>query len=271
MRCIFCLSDSAQSRSKEHIIPESLGNKSHILPRGVVCDSCNNYFSREVEKPFIDTPAIELLRFHQALESKRGRIPPINGAILPNVPVKVTRHADLNSTSVDVPIEAYEWLATAKRGTLILPTSLPLPAGSIVSRFLAKVGLEAMAERLCNHPEGLDYLCDELQLNPIRTHARRGRYPSWPIHMRRIYDANGKIYRSDGLAEQIVHEFDFLVTPANEWYFVLAIFGFEFVINMGGPDIEGYIHWLAENNNESPLYAGKNFSAHQKPIRGDGD
>jgi len=38
MRCIFCMNDSSDSRSKEHIIPESLGNEAHILPRGIVCD-----------------------------------------------------------------------------------------------------------------------------------------------------------------------------------------------------------------------------------------
>jgi len=31
MRCIFCQEYSTNSKSVEHIIPESLGNKSHIL------------------------------------------------------------------------------------------------------------------------------------------------------------------------------------------------------------------------------------------------
>ena len=43
---------STNSRSKEHIVPQSLGGTEHILPPGVVCDKCNNYFSRAVEKPF---------------------------------------------------------------------------------------------------------------------------------------------------------------------------------------------------------------------------
>jgi hypothetical protein len=40
----------------------------------------------------------------------------------------------------------------------------------------------------------------------------------------------------------------------NECYFVLAIFGVEYVINIAGPSIDGYRQWLKENNEKSPLY-----------------
>ena len=45
MQCIFCHTDSSTSISVEHIIPESLGNKHHFLPKGYVCDECNHYFA----------------------------------------------------------------------------------------------------------------------------------------------------------------------------------------------------------------------------------
>jgi len=67
MRCLFCKCDSSSSRSVEHVIPESLGNHSLTLPPGVVCDNCNNYFSRKVEKPFLESGAVLLLRFHQEI------------------------------------------------------------------------------------------------------------------------------------------------------------------------------------------------------------
>jgi hypothetical protein len=79
--CLFCKKESSASRSQEHIIPESLGNTKHVLPAGVVCDQCNNYFSREVEKPFLESAAVTLLRFHQAIPNKRGRVPAINGIV----------------------------------------------------------------------------------------------------------------------------------------------------------------------------------------------
>ncbi len=48
----FCKQCSDLSNSVEHIIPESLGNKNHVLPKGIVCDRCNNYFTLKIEKMF---------------------------------------------------------------------------------------------------------------------------------------------------------------------------------------------------------------------------
>lgn len=75
MRCIFCKQDSATSKSVEHIVPESLGNKEHVLPIGAVCDDCNQYFARKVERPVLESPMFCLLRANMVIPNKRGRIP----------------------------------------------------------------------------------------------------------------------------------------------------------------------------------------------------
>lgn len=254
MRCIFCRMDSAASLSREHIIPESLGNTSLVLPKGVVCDKCNNYFSREVERPFLESPAIRALRFDQGLESKKGRVPSITGLIMPDIPAVVTRFPRRDFTSVAVPPETIEILERSREGTLILPLGGPPPDAQVVSRFMAKVALEAMAKRVIGIEGGQEYICDERQLDPLREHARYNRLSHWPVHARTIYDANAKTSTSGDRSEQIIHESDFLVTSSSEWFFVLAIFGLELTINLGGPEIEGYRHWLRENNEISPLY-----------------
>lgn len=268
MRCLFCKKDSSASKSVEHIIPESLGNKKHVLRRGIVCDSCNNYFSREVERPFLESRGVRTLRFNQALESKKGRIPPISGVMTPDIPAIITKYKKPSPfvASVAIPIEAWEAVSNAKGGKLYFPMAHPLPIGGVVSRFVAKVALEFMAARLSPYPEGLEYLCDEEQLDQLRDHARRGSTPIWPVHKRRIYDADGKTFSPDGSAEQVVHESDFLVTKSNEWYFVLAIFGEEMAINLGGPEIEGYELWLKENDGKSPLYLGRNADGYSMPV-----
>ena len=92
MRCLFCKKNSDDSKSVEHIVPESLGNVSYVLPKGVVCDKCNNYFSRKVEKPFLDLPAVQSLRFHQVIPSKRDNVPSINAMLGSGYPVIVNRH-----------------------------------------------------------------------------------------------------------------------------------------------------------------------------------
>ncbi|TQI66816.1 HNH endonuclease [Clostridium sp. KNHs216] len=89
MRCLFCKQDSSNSKSVEHIIPESLGNTTSILPKGVICDKCNNYFARKVEQPFMESIDILTLRFREAIPDKRGLVPPINGFSYGGIPVKV--------------------------------------------------------------------------------------------------------------------------------------------------------------------------------------
>ncbi len=259
MQCLFCKQDSSSSRSFEHIIPESLGNTKCKLPPGVVCDKCNNYFSRQVEKPFLELGAILQLRFHQEIPSKRGRVPSINGFLAQNFPAIVHRvPKSYFKALVQVEPEAIEHILRLGKGRLIFPAVGPYPSKLILSRFLAKVAIEAMADRLLLYPEGLKYLVNETQLDPIRNHARRGEIQDWPINIRRIYDANQGWIDEKGSEVQMVHEFDILWTPWNEWYLVLAIFGLELVINYGGPEIDGYKHWLSENNHVSPLYWGKN-------------
>jgi hypothetical protein len=260
MRCIFCKADSAGSRSKEHIIPESLGNSFHVLPQGIVCDKCNNYFSREVERPFLESGPVRCLRFDQSLVSKRGKIPPIAGVIAPvMVPAVMTKFASGSIVGrLSVPEQAAPALLQQPSGQMLFfatPEQLPEKA---VSRFLAKIAIEAMAWRLLRMPHELSQFVDESQLDQIRNHARRGETPIWPYHRRSIYDMNKQWTDSSGQITQVLHEFDVLATPWGEWFFVLAIFGVEFAINYGGPEIAGYLRWLDENENKSPLYSGTN-------------
>ncbi len=86
MKCIFCKTHSDTSISIEHIIPESLGNKDHILPKGIVCDKCNNYFAREVEKPILESPMFRFLRRNMAIPNKRGKLPSLADADIPPLP-----------------------------------------------------------------------------------------------------------------------------------------------------------------------------------------
>jgi hypothetical protein len=44
--CLFCLGQKNTFQKIEHIIPESLGNKVYLLPKGVVYDKCNQYFAK---------------------------------------------------------------------------------------------------------------------------------------------------------------------------------------------------------------------------------
>lgn len=73
-RCIFCKLSNVTFNSIEHIIPESFGNNSHILPKGVVCDNCNNYFAIKIERYILNSPAILNIRSTMRIPNKKGRI-----------------------------------------------------------------------------------------------------------------------------------------------------------------------------------------------------
>jgi len=63
-RCIWCLKDPSgvTFRSRSHVLPECIGNiDEQVLPKGIVCDECNNYFSGELEDRLIKEPILSTL------------------------------------------------------------------------------------------------------------------------------------------------------------------------------------------------------------------
>lgn len=274
MRCLFCKKDSSATKSIEHIIPESLGNTTFVLPLGYVCDECNNYFARKVEKPFLEQFSMQVLRFHEAIPTKKKKIPSIIG-MFNSTPVTVHRNFanGKNIISVALTPDLFD-MAKSTRDPLqlILPvpseTNLP-EQGIITSRFLAKVALEALAERL-KGLDGLDYLVNDQQFDLIRNHARMGTTKDWPCNIRRIYATNAHWQFNNNDTSQLIYECDFLSLNIDEQnlngqkyiehelYFIVVLWGIEFAINIGGPGIESYEQWLIEHDYVSPLHFGKN-------------
>ena len=264
MRCIFCKRNSNGSRSVEHIIPESLGNEEHVLPPGVVCDACNNYFASSIEQVVLESGEFKTARFNMVIPNKRKRLPMLAGVLLPGIARRqsvqfhradVSRNTDgsLNLFPEDAAIEA---IADGRINRLVIPAEGPKPDRTVFSRFLGKVAVEAMAARLIkNAPETLDAFVQDEQVDCLRNHARYGNPRlEWPYSERRIYAADFCFPTENGDSYEVLHEFDFLHTDQGEMYFVLAILGTEYAINVAGPDFEGYTRWLAEHNGASPLY-----------------
>lgn len=284
MRCLFCKQDSSLSKSVEHIIPESLGNTTSILPKGVICDKCNNYFARKIEKPFMESIDILTLRFQESIPNKKGRVPPTNGFICDtDIPVKIYNHSPgipffMQKEKV-ICVEAAPTDVTKimQCGKIIAPAFVDdmIPSTTkTISRFVAKIALESLAQKFYEYDGGLDYLIDESAYDPIRNYVRFGSTEDWPCNIRRIYDMD-KVWQNEaGEQYQILHESDFLLIPADENtdllkadsvlvhpYFVFALFGLEYVINLASPEpdaLEPYKLWLQRHANVSPLYFEKN-------------
>lgn len=158
--------------------------------------------------------------------------------------------------------ENFELVKEEKIKHLILPFNNDIPKeNKDVSRLLAKVGLEMLALRVIQNNEDQIYFANEEQLDPIRNYVRYNhKNENWVYHTRKLYEEDEKFYLENGESVDMVFECDFLPTRKTEIYFVIAFKGIEFTINMAGSSIEGYMEWLRENNNESPLYTkGKHF------------
>lgn len=258
MRCVYCKMPSGASKSVDHVVPESLGNHTLVLRAGLVCDACNNYFSREVEGPFLNAPWTKLVRHEQALPSKRGRIPSVR-TLAPGVG-GATMHAAVADRPGMLEFDSNElarrWLLHGLHRTLLTEQLIVPPSPTVTSRFLGKVAIGCLADRLAHVDGGLEYLVDEVELDRLRNHVRRGTDSRWPVSIRRIYPANAR-WREGSDLSQKVWELDMFHDDDGYLYSVLVIFGVEFVIHLGEPDISGYHRWLLLHAGESPLYTGR--------------
>jgi hypothetical protein len=270
LRCIFCKKDSSTSRSVEHILPESLGNEEHILPPGIVCDRCNNYFASSVEQAVLESGYFATSRFYGKIPNKRGRIPSLPGILLPcrrqlNTvrfhKAGVSQDGD-GGLYIDADGDAVEGLATGNITSVIIPATGPPPASQLFSRFLGKMAVESLAQRvLGSSPDLLAELTDHPQLDLLRNYSRFGKVGlDWPYSERQIYPRDFRFPAENDESYEVLHEWTFLYMESMELYFVVAIFGVEYAINVGGPTVEGYDRWLREKGGRSPLYEGSILS-----------
>jgi hypothetical protein len=255
-RCLFCKSDSRASTSVEHILPESLGNTEHILPSGVVCDRCNNYFASSLEQPVLESGQFLMARFDACVPNKRRHLPMVQAFVLPKYQALAQRDRS-GDFHIFVEPNAETDLVSGASSRLLLPRPQDPPSHILFARFLGKVAIEAMASQfLATDSTMLHLVVNDNVLDSLRTYVRWGspQHLKWPFSKRRLYARDCSFTDQPGLEYEVLHEWLFLNTDQGEIYFVLAIFGAEYVINMGGPDLEGYNHWLKSQRFRSPLY-----------------
>jgi hypothetical protein len=181
MECLFCRG-SGPFNTKEHIVPESLGNDTDVLVN-MVCDRCQNYFSHSVEKPVLESTPIGFWRTYLGVLSKRKKLsrfsssPPNRGRMPSQHPAsdhfEIIAEEDF-TTTLKIGSEIKEAISRGNRDSLQIVLS-PWHL-SIMGRFLGKVGLEYLA--LTSPSSAM-----AVELDPIRRYARFGSLNSiWPIY-----------------------------------------------------------------------------------------
>jgi HNH endonuclease len=149
--CLFC-KGPGPFNTVEHIIPESLGNDSDTL-KGVVCDKCQNYLSREVEKPALHKTPFSFWRVFLGIKSKRSHLPSIHfdpqkGGKIPAYhpstdSIGFTAQDDWStSVNIDDPLIIKSILNEEKTNFEVVLSPWHL---NIMGRFLGKMGLEYIA------------------------------------------------------------------------------------------------------------------------------
>lgn len=264
MRCIFCKKDSSNSKSVEHIIPESLGNKRNILSKGVVCDSCNSYFGSKIEKTVLEMPYFKSLRGRLMIENKKGKTPRIMGFTKDKDTIEIGFSINENKI-IEVLYKNEKTLNSFLTGKDIYVPLIPEPPLNdlYVSKFIGKIALEAFAHRLSSLNDWQDDFVDHKELDELRHFVRFGiGYSFWPYHIRRIDGENQIKYdkKSNKYLEKL-NEYDFLIPDdpsinedihlLDNLYFVMAIMGIEYTINLTNKGLNRYITWLSANNNKS--------------------
>lgn len=262
MYCIFCKQNSKNSKSKEHIFPESLLPKSETtLPPGLVCDKCNNYFSRKIEKPLLNSPYFRFIRFRESISSKRNRIPSIQG-FDETSKIAVDECHCPKKKRITVPSISSEKdkslvsIIRKKKGKYATLYEIPeYPEKRLMARFLGKVALEILALISFNrsektYEEGMFVSEFDKLRDFTRYNKHRG---DWQFHMRKMHNENAILKMKNGGYARVLQHHDFLYTDAEELYSVLMLFGVEYVINYENPDITGYQVWLNDNKQMSPI------------------
>ncbi len=73
--CLYCKQDNTSFTSEEHVIPEGLGNHELVLPKGVVCDRCNNGKLSALDQTLMNFAPISAMKTLHGVPSKTGALP----------------------------------------------------------------------------------------------------------------------------------------------------------------------------------------------------
>ena len=265
-KCIFCRADSGNSQSREHIIPESIGNKKNYLPPGVVCDKCNNYFAVKVEKPLLEEPFFNQLRARNTIPSKKGAIP-IETIWFHSHKHKVPQ-TELHfykprkgMPRLIVPDEIGDIMISAKTSEYLitsLRSDIPPEENRLISRLLGKIGVEILAQLSIEQNQDLNKVVIDEGLDRIKKFARfdSPRKP-WPYYVQKIYDENEKFYYLQELNEPVDVLYQYkLFYIKSDLYVNVIIKGYEFIMNLIDSNNDSYFGWKIMNPGKSHLYNG---------------
>jgi hypothetical protein len=138
---LFCRRGDGGFTSREHIVPESLGNDRLILPVGVVCDRCNTRCSR-LDRALCEFSPIRLMKTVSSVPSKKGKLPRLefdNGTLTCESPGEISLRLDDEESWHDLPAppgqKAFSFTGESSRDATV-------DRAALIHRALVKQALE---------------------------------------------------------------------------------------------------------------------------------
>lgn len=136
-RCLFCSSERGPFESVEHPIPESMGNDDTVVPKGFVCDACNQYFGSKIERQIMASPPFNVERVKASIKTKKhGYSKYVDDDLL------LLSHGFWDHTICAMSPERYNSIFYDNQGVLWVRT--PPNYIILLVRFLIKMGLELL-------------------------------------------------------------------------------------------------------------------------------
>jgi hypothetical protein len=170
MRCIYCRKSTTENSGKAHVFPEALAQNRLTLPRGVICDHCNNYIGIRLDQNLVRYPLMAFAIQFLGTSGKRGK---------PRCELgRIPRAAGIGDFTLTLSLKEPEPLVTPEGKRRFRAHVLGDPEFDFL-RF--RRTLHSMALAVVAYTEGADRAL-EIRCDPVRTYIRQPRPQNlaWP-------------------------------------------------------------------------------------------
>ena len=233
-KCLFCGTTQGPFESIEHPIPESMGNDDTFLPKGFVCDSCNQYFGSKVEQPIMASPPFNVERVRASIKTKKHGYSKYSDSSLLLLSEGFWDHVLFAMSP-----ERYDSIFNKNRGILWVET--PANYIMLLARFLIKMGLEllVLTDTLDAYSSAFDKArrCARFGENVISWEVAYGRYP------RREDLIKSKRFDEFGpLETRQIYEYEMgCMLPNGECQLVFNYLDHCYACNLSNPSLQEYV------------------------------
>ena len=180
-RCIWCLKEasSATFKSESHVLPECVGNdKQQVLPKGIVCDKCNQFFGRKIEPVLLGDPLFHViavllrLRDPSDMNEFRDNVFDRNHRPIGNVLRNLYLDVRISPSNLEINVQ-YQI-----KGKISKPYSRR--DLGFLSRALHKIAFESLVWSIVVQDKNKEMDIFDSSFSHIREWSRRG-YPADPV------------------------------------------------------------------------------------------